>query len=79
MYQNNYFSIVVGRNPLLIVITYFFFYLNFRCECKWPYRGTNCTDEFQPCLNHKCENGAICENDAQSEIGYSCKCMGEYR
>nr|XP_026691209.1 slit homolog 2 protein isoform X2 [Ciona intestinalis] len=53
--------------------------ISYRCDCDTGYRGVNCTDRFDPCRDHKCENAGICERNPQSAIGYQCNCQGEYR
>lgn len=47
-----------------------------RCECVPGYVGTNCSEDFDDCQDHRCQNNARCLDEVN---GYSCLCTEGYR
>lgn len=47
-----------------------------RCECVPGYVGSNCSEDFDDCQDHQCQNNARCVDEVN---GYSCLCTEGYR
>lgn len=47
-----------------------------RCECAPGYVGSNCSEDFDDCQDHRCQNNARCLDEVN---GYSCLCTEGYR
>lgn len=47
-----------------------------RCECVPGYVGSNCSEDFDDCQDHRCQNNARCLDEVN---GYSCLCTEGYR
>jgi len=47
-----------------------------RCECMPGYVGSNCSEDFDDCQDHRCQNNARCLDEVN---GYSCLCTEGYR
>lgn len=49
---------------------------SYQCRCDSGFWGQRCSfpNAFDPCSNHKCENGGICEPDDRISTNYSCFC-----
>lgn len=47
-----------------------------RCECAPGYVGSNCSEDFDDCQDHRCQNNAQCLDEVN---GYSCLCTEGYR
>ncbi|GAA52401.1 protein slit, partial [Clonorchis sinensis] len=52
--------------------------LNYRCQCKSPYHGTQCNLQEHVCAINPCQNGGTCETTPYS-IAFRCVCPKDFR
>lgn len=49
---------------------------SYQCRCDPGFWGQRCSfiNTFDPCVNHRCENGGVCEADDRIGTNYTCFC-----